>query len=44
MLTELTITAIEPFADGASFGNTAAYERVRGTFKGRSILSTRATR
>ena len=34
MLTELTITAIEPFADGASFGNAAAYERVRGTFKG----------
>src|SRR5262245_26700745 len=34
MLTEITITAIEPFADGASFGATVAYERVRGTYKG----------
>jgi hypothetical protein len=34
MLTEIKITAIEPFADGAAFGNTGAYERVRGTFKG----------
>ena len=34
MLTEISITAIEPFADGASFGDTGAYERVRGTFKG----------
>ena len=34
MLTEINITAIEPFADGASFGNTGACERVRGTFKG----------
>jgi hypothetical protein len=34
MLTEITITAIEPFAESASFGNTGAYERVRGTFKG----------
>ena len=34
MLTELKITAVEPFADGAAFGNTGAYERVRGTFKG----------
>jgi hypothetical protein len=33
-LTEITITAIEPFADGASFGATGAYERVRGTYKG----------
>ena len=34
MLTEITITAVEPFAEGASFGDIGAYERVRGTFKG----------
>jgi len=34
MLTEINITAVEPFADGASFGASGAYERVRGTFKG----------
>ena len=34
MLTEVNITAVEPFADGASFGATGAYERVHGTFKG----------
>lgn len=34
MLTEINITAVEPFADGAAFGTTGAYERVRGTFKG----------
>ena len=34
MLTELNITAVEPFAEGASFGDTGAYEGVRGTFKG----------
>ncbi len=34
MLTEIRITAVEPFAEGASFGSTGAYERVRGTFKG----------
>jgi len=34
MLTDLKITAIEPFADGATFGASGAYERVRGTFKG----------
>ncbi len=33
-VTEITIAAIEPFADGAKFGDTGAYERVRGTFKG----------
>lgn len=34
MLTEINITAVEPFAEGAAFGTTGAYERVRGTFKG----------
>jgi hypothetical protein len=34
MLTEINITATEPFAAGASFGSTGAYERVRGTYKG----------
>src|SRR5262249_7268479 len=34
MITELNITAVEPFAEGASFGNAGAYERVRGTYKG----------
>lgn len=34
MLTEINITAIEPFAEGATFGATGAYERVRGTYKG----------
>ncbi len=33
-VTELNIVAVEPFADGATYGNTGAYERVRGTFKG----------
>jgi hypothetical protein len=33
-LTEINVTAVEPFADSASFGNTGAYERVKGTFKG----------
>jgi len=33
-LTEINVTAVEPFADGEAFGNTGAYERVRGTFKG----------
>lgn len=31
---EFNIVAVEPFAEGATFGNTGAYERVRGTFKG----------
>ena len=31
---EFNIAAVEPFAEGSSFGNTGAYERVRGTFKG----------
>src|SRR5262249_31767240 len=34
MLTDITVTAIEPFADGATFGTSGAYERVRGTYKG----------
>ena len=34
MLTEINITSVEPLADGATFGNAGAYERVRGTFKG----------
>jgi hypothetical protein len=34
MVTDISITAIEPFAEGASFGNSGAYERVRGTYKG----------
>jgi hypothetical protein len=33
-LTEIDVTAVEPFADGAAFGNTGTYERVKGTFKG----------
>ena len=34
MLTGLDIVAVEAFAEGATFGETGAYERVRGTFKG----------
>ena len=34
MLTEINIAAVEPFAEGSTFGNAGAYERVRGTFKG----------
>ncbi len=33
-LTEITVTSVEPFADGAAFGDAGAYERVRGTFRG----------
>ncbi len=33
-LTEITVTSVEPFADGAAFGDAGAYERVRGAFKG----------
>jgi hypothetical protein len=33
-LTEINTVAVEPFAGGAAFGETGAYERVRGTFKG----------
>ena len=33
-LTEIMVGSVEPFADGARFGDVGAYERVRGTFKG----------
>jgi hypothetical protein len=33
-LTEIYVTAVEPFAEAASFGDIGAYERVKGTFKG----------
>src|SRR5688572_9544777 len=33
-LTEIHVTAVEPFADGAAFGEAGGYERVKGTFKG----------
>lgn len=33
-LTEINVTAVEPFAGGHAFGDAGAYERVRGTFKG----------
>jgi hypothetical protein len=33
-VTEINVAAVEPFADGAAYGSTGAYERVRGTFKG----------
>ncbi|MGH8701295.1 MAG: alpha/beta hydrolase domain-containing protein [Burkholderiales bacterium] len=33
-VTEINVTAVEPFADGAAFGDAGAYERVKGTFKG----------
>jgi hypothetical protein len=33
-LTEIVVTSVEPFADGATFGDTGAYERVRGVFRG----------
>jgi len=33
-LTAITITAVEPFAPGTSFGEAGAYERVKGVFRG----------
>ncbi|HTD91704.1 MAG TPA: hypothetical protein VK663_13640, partial [Burkholderiales bacterium] len=33
-VTEFNIAAVEPFAEGSTFGSAGAYERVRGTFKG----------
>jgi len=33
-LTEINVASVERFANGARFGETGAYERVRGTFKG----------
>jgi hypothetical protein len=38
-LTEITVTSVEPFANGARFGDTGAYERVKGTFKGELNLA-----
>jgi hypothetical protein len=34
MLTEINVLTAERFAEGAAFGQTGAYERVRGTYKG----------
>src|SRR5436190_9011786 len=33
-VTDINIVSVEPFAEGAAFGNTGAYERVKGTYKG----------
>jgi hypothetical protein len=33
-LTEINVLSVEPFADGAAFGDSGAYERVRGTYRG----------
>ena len=33
-VTEINIATVEPFAEGAAFGNAGAYERVKGTYKG----------
>ena len=33
-VTTITITAVEPFAPGTSFGQAGAYERVKGVFRG----------
>jgi hypothetical protein len=33
-LTEIHVSTVEPFADGAAFGDAGAFERVKGTFKG----------
>jgi alpha/beta hydrolase family protein len=33
-LTEISVATVEPFADGAPFGDTGSYERMKGTFKG----------
>jgi hypothetical protein len=33
-VTEINVTSVERFADGAGFGQTGAYERVKGTFRG----------
>ena len=34
MLTTITINSVEPFASGSAFGNSGAYERVKGVFRG----------
>ena len=33
-ITDITVTRVQPFADGASFGDAGAYERVSGTARG----------
>ena len=33
-ITEINVASVEPFADGATFGESGAYERVRGTYRG----------
>ncbi len=33
-VTEINVSAVEPFAAGHAFGSAGAYERVKGTFKG----------
>ena len=33
-VTSISVSAVEPFAAGAAFGDVGGYERVRGTFKG----------
>jgi hypothetical protein len=33
-VTSISVSAVEPFAPGSTFGDAGAYERVRGTFKG----------
>lgn len=33
-ITEINVTTVNPFAEGASFGDNGAYERVKGTYKG----------
>jgi hypothetical protein len=33
-VTQVNISVVEPFADGAALGDTGAYERVKGTFRG----------
>ena len=33
-VTQVDITVVEPFADGAALGDTGAYERVKGKFRG----------
>ena len=32
-VTEINVTAVEPFAGGAGFGDTGAYERVKGALE-----------
>lgn len=34
VVTDITVASVERFADSAAFGQTGAYERVKGTFRG----------